>query len=120
MVSMQKCMRGLTAKFYQEFRRYYYVTPTSYLNLIDLFKHLHNERQVQIYDLIQHYTNGLDKLRSTEDSVSKMQETLENLQPILQVKNEENAKMLVILQEKQKEANASKALCAKEEEITNA
>jgi hypothetical protein len=42
-------------------------------------------------------------LYTTEEEVTKMQQKLEKLQPILMQKNQENAAMLITLQAKQKE-----------------
>jgi len=34
---------------FSEFRRYYYVTPTSYLELLATFKKLHGERTSMVF-----------------------------------------------------------------------
>lgn len=57
--------------------------------------------QVQI--LFTRYTNGNEKLQSTEIAVSQMQQKLELLKPILIEKNQLNGVMLINLQKKQKE-----------------
>jgi len=53
---------------------------------------------------VSRYETGLDKIKTTEVSVGKMQKELEALQPLLVVKSAENAKMLVELKGKQEEA----------------
>ena len=43
-VDMQMRISELTKRFYNELRRYYYVTPTSYLELLATFKRLKTDR----------------------------------------------------------------------------
>ena len=63
-------------RFTKEAKRFYYATPTSFLELISTFKTLLAERRKFIKDLKGKYDNGLDKLTSTEASVSVMQKEL--------------------------------------------
>lgn len=96
-VDMQVRVRELTLKFQAEYRRYYYVTPTSYLELLGIFKRLHEQRSEMVNSQISRYDNGLDKLAQTEEQVKVMQLQLEELQPILEVKTKENTIMLANL-----------------------
>jgi len=72
-VDMQVRVKKMTASLYSEFRRYYYVTPTSYLELLGTFKRLHQDRQDMVFMQIGRYENGLEKLRQTEEQVKVMQ-----------------------------------------------
>ena len=47
-VDMQMRVAGLSTKYYQELRKYYYVTPTSYLELLSTFEKLLDQRQKMI------------------------------------------------------------------------
>lgn len=47
-VDMQIRVRDLSAAFLAEYRRYYYVTPTSYLELLATFKRLHAIRSENV------------------------------------------------------------------------
>ena len=60
-------------KFLMELRRHYYVTPTSYLELITTFKNLLNEKREEIMALKNRYEHGYKCLISTGENVSKMQ-----------------------------------------------
>lgn len=51
-VDMQIRVLELTVKYEKELRSYYYVTPTSYLELLENFKKLLSERQSMIKNLI--------------------------------------------------------------------
>ena len=59
-VDMQERVQQLTDRYYQELKRYYYVTPTSYLILIKTFKNLLGEKRQAINSIIFKYEKGID------------------------------------------------------------
>jgi dynein heavy chain, axonemal len=59
-------------KFKSQLKRHYYVTPTSYLELIGTFKVLLASKRAEIQNLKDRYSNGYDCLIKTEGSVSIM------------------------------------------------
>lgn len=61
----------------------YYVTPTSYLELINTFKSLLADKRQEINTLKDRYSNGYECLISTESNVNVMEKELVDLQPIL-------------------------------------
>ena len=60
-------------RFFKELKRVYYVTPTSYLELINTFKGLLKEKRTEIMGLKNRYGNGYDCLVETETKVNTMQ-----------------------------------------------
>merc|ERR1719281_154014 len=102
-VEMQKSVFGLTERFFSEMRRYYYVTPTSYLELINAFKTVLQSKRNEVSKAKNRYDVGLEKLLSTAEQVAKMQVELEQLQPILKKTSQETAEMMVTIEQKQKE-----------------
>jgi dynein heavy chain len=72
-----------SVKFKNELGRIYYVTPTSYLELINTFKTLLADKRKEIMALKDRYGNGYDCLIDTEKNVTKMKQELEDLQPVL-------------------------------------
>lgn len=70
-------------QFLAQLQRHYYVTPTSYLELISTFKNLLASKRKEISDLRERYANGYDCLINTEASVNTMQAELEAKQPKL-------------------------------------
>ena len=58
-------------------KRFYYVTPTSYLELITTFKELLEKKREEVWSLKERYSNGYDCLIATEASVEKMRIELE-------------------------------------------
>ena len=59
-------------KFLKEQKRNYYVTPTSYLELINSFKRLLAIKRSEVKTLKDKYTNGYNTLIETENKVGTM------------------------------------------------
>jgi len=57
-------------------RRYNYVTPKSYLELISFFKYLLSEKRSDVQRLIDRLDVGLSTLRKTSDDVAELQKDL--------------------------------------------
>ena len=101
------------------------MTPTSFLEHLELFKKLHSQLTANINGLISRYQNGLDKLLSTENQVQEMQIKLESLKPVLIDKNVKNKAMLENLQTNQEkvsglsQASRQKEQCEIDEQNTN-
>ncbi len=87
----------ISKRFLQELRRHYYVTPTSYLELITTFKTLLKEKRTEVMNLMKRYENGNDCLIKTEETVTKMQQYLEELKPqLIQTSKETDEKMKIV------------------------
>ncbi|EGR32288.1 hypothetical protein IMG5_089580 [Ichthyophthirius multifiliis] len=119
-VDMQIRISELSQRYLQELRMYYYVTPSSYFELLKIFQKLVEERKRKIFGVIQMYEIGVNKILQTEMQVQGMQRDLEELQPQLVVKTEQNQQMLIYLQQKQKEADEKMEICELEEKECNA
>jgi dynein heavy chain len=74
-------------------RRYYYVTPTSYLILIKTFAGMLGEKRGRIEKNIKKYERGLSQLAKASSAVSELQAKLTDLIPVLEVKAANSAKM---------------------------
>jgi len=70
-------------EFFKKLKRKYYVTPTSYIELITTFKNLLAEKRLEVQTNINKYENGYEKIITTEKSVEGMQKNLIELQPKL-------------------------------------
>ena len=57
-VDMQTRVRNLRNRYQEELRRYYYVTPTSYLELLNILKKLLNNRENMVEKQIKRYKDG--------------------------------------------------------------
>jgi dynein heavy chain len=70
-------------RFLAEERRHNHVTPTSYLELLAIFRVLLAARRTELGTAKRRLTVGLDKLQTTEKEVKLLQDTLEKNQPVL-------------------------------------
>ena len=91
-VDMQERVHKLSQRFLTELSRYYYVTPTSYLILIKVFKEKLNIKRNFIRDTIGKYERGLKALAKATVTVKALQIDLEVLIPQVKVKAEAAAK----------------------------
>ena len=90
-------VQKLATKFLQSERRHYYVTPTSYLELLSSFQGLLAKRQDEVKALKTRYEVGLTKLNDTESSVQGMQQELVELQPKLIESSKETEQAMEII-----------------------
>ena len=114
-VDMQERVTTMTRRMTQELGRYYYVTPTSYLELINTFKNLFAEKRDEVSKKKSRYQNGLTKLLQTAESVDGMKVELVALQPKLVVAQKETAEKLVEVEKASKVAEAKEKVIAVDE-----
>ena len=132
-VDMQNRVIKYSNKYLQELRRYNYVTPMSFIELLNLFKNLLQQRTVEIDNEINRYGNGLIVLAESEETAQKMGAYIKELEPQLKAQQEKTNKQLISLNElkiqlekdeeigKQKEAEAQvvKAEAEEQNKIAN-
>jgi dynein heavy chain len=63
---MQIRVRLMTERYREEMRRYYYVTPTSYLILIKTFTSLLDKKRLYINTQIKKFEKGLEQLAKAQ------------------------------------------------------
>jgi len=119
-VVFHNSVHQLSARFLAEQRRHYYVTPTSYLELLNTYKTLLGRRQDEVLLAKQRYEIGLDKLQTTEESVSGMKEELIALQPQLEVASVETSAAMEVITHESAEADKVKQVVSKEEAAASA
>ncbi|XP_041639844.1 dynein heavy chain 1, axonemal [Cheilinus undulatus] len=71
-------------QYLAELSRHNYVTPKSYLELLKIFSDLIGRKKQELCSARQRMKTGLDKLLSTAEDVSTMQEKLETMRPLLE------------------------------------
>lgn len=90
-------------EFRKHLGRVYYVTPTSYLELINTFKKLLDQKRKEIMGLKNRYANGHQMLVQTETQVNDLQAKLIDMQPkIAEKKIEAEEQLIVVSAEKAK------------------
>ncbi|XP_023393798.1 dynein heavy chain 1, axonemal [Pteropus vampyrus] len=75
----KKCIEYLA-----ELARHNYVTPKSYLELLNIFSILIGQKKQELKTAKNRMKSGLDKLLRTSEDVAKMQEELEIMRPLLE------------------------------------
>ncbi|XP_004388305.1 dynein axonemal heavy chain 6 [Trichechus manatus latirostris] len=88
-VNVHLSVSQMAERYYTELRRRYYTTPTSYLELINLYLSMLNEKKRQLVLAVGRVKNGLTKLLETNLLVDKMKLDLSALEPILLTKSED-------------------------------
>jgi len=113
--TIHQSVEQMSTRFLNELRRYNYVTPTSYLELLSTFKTIMELKRDEIGTFRKRFQTGLDKLGDAADQVAQMQAQLTEMQPQLaQTQKEVGEKMVVIEGDKAK-ADETKKIVAKEE-----
>jgi hypothetical protein len=62
-------IRNLTMRYALEAKRHFYITPTSYLQLLNAYKALYAKKNFEVTVAKRRYENGLEKLLFTEEQV---------------------------------------------------
>lgn len=75
-VAFHQDVRSLGIEYFAEARQQTYVTPTSYLGLLNSFKTMLKDKRSELKGLQLRYDGGLEQLRSTKKRVEDMQDEL--------------------------------------------
>lgn len=95
------------------------MTPTSYLELLNTFIRLLDEKRTEIETMRSRLAVGLDKLLSTAEQVAEMQKELVELQPVLEKTAVEVEGMMVQIDKDKEAAAVTKAEVEKQEAVAN-
>ncbi|XP_049921653.1 dynein axonemal heavy chain 12 [Epinephelus moara] len=108
--------KQLSQRFLSELGRHNYVTPTSYLELIEAFRLLLTQKRDTVMKAKLRYTNGLDKLAFAESQVGEMKKELVDLQPKLEQAKIDNNKMMKVIEVESVEVEAKSKVVRVDEE----
>ena len=97
-VTMHNDVIESSDQFYEELKRKYYITPTSYLELLKSYLEMFNYNKNMIPFNIKRYTVGLEKLKETNEQVKILQDKIVKFQPILDKQAIDNEAMKVVLE----------------------
>ncbi|KAL4427402.1 hypothetical protein ABPG74_009674 [Tetrahymena malaccensis] len=112
---IHKSVEKTSNKFYEQLRRYNYVTPTSYLELLSTFRNVLSFKKKEVQKSIQRLKSGLDKLEEANKSVEEMRIVLKDMQPQLEKASAETEKMMEKLSVDKADADATQKVVAVEE-----
>ncbi|KAH9163072.1 hypothetical protein LEN26_000647, partial [Aphanomyces euteiches] len=113
--SIHQSVEVKSKEYFSILRRYFYVTPTSYLELLSTFKNVLVSKREEVNTMKFRLQNGVDKLSETKVIVATMQNDLVELQPVLAATQIEVEQMMVQITKDRADADVTKAIVEKEE-----
>ena len=109
----------MSQRYLAELGRHNHVTPTSYLELLNTYRQLYGAKRTEVMQSKRRLEVGLDKLVSTAEKVSVMQDELTELQPVLVVKGKEVEELMEVISKDKAAAEVTAASCGEEEKTAN-
>uniref|UniRef100_A0A8C8Z9L8 Dynein axonemal heavy chain 6 n=1 Tax=Prolemur simus TaxID=1328070 RepID=A0A8C8Z9L8_PROSS len=116
-VNVHLSVSTMAERYYTELRRRYYTTPTSYLELINLYLSMLSEKRKQIISARDRVKNGLTKLLETNVLVDKMKLDLSALEPVLLKKSQDVEALMEKLAVDQENADQVRNVVQEDEAI---
>lgn len=103
-------------KFFVDHKRYYYVTPSCYIDLLKTFSNIFENKKAEYLDNLMRLKNGLEKLSDANEQVSLMREELVTIGPQIEQKSIETESLLEKLKKDQEAVNQVAEIVGKEKE----
>lgn len=119
MVYFNDTMVGACQRLFKEFARSTYITPASFLEMLNLFKELYQRKHSEITLKRERYTTGLEKLDSAAAQVWDMQQKLFDLQPKLKQLSDETEQIMVTIERDTAQAEKKKEVVGADEAAAN-
>lgn len=114
-VSMHESVDKMSTRLYDEYRRHFYTTPSSYLELLKLYHSLLESRNETIKGQQKRIGNGLNKILETNDTIEIMRKELEALTPKLEKQATDFKVMVDKIAIENKKADAMREIVMKDE-----
>lgn len=112
---MHQTVEKTSKEFLEQLRRYNYVTPTSYLELLNLYHKLLTDKRKETLFLKTRLQKGLTVLADAAVEIDKLKDTLAKKSPILEKTKQEVNQTKEKLSKDKAEADAEKQVVAAEE-----
>lgn len=106
-------------RLFKEFARQTYITPSSFMEMLNLFKELYKKKHLEITLKRERYTTGLEKLDSAAAQVGDMQQKLFDLQPKLKQLSDETEQIMVTIERDTAQAEKKKEVVGADEAAAN-
>ncbi|PVD19154.1 hypothetical protein C0Q70_21718 [Pomacea canaliculata] len=117
---MHKSVSDFSKRMLNEMRRYNYVTPTNYLELVSGYKKLLYEKKKELGDAADKLRNGLSKIDDTREKVQKMSVELEDAKTkVAQFQKQCDDYLLILVQQKRDADEQQKSVAQKSERIAD-
>lgn len=114
-VQMHESVDKMSSRLYAEYRRHFYTTPSSYLELLKLYHSLLDSRNETIKSQQNRIGNGLNKILETNETIEIMRKELEFLTPKLEKQAADFKVMVDKIAVENKKADAMRELVMKDE-----
>jgi dynein heavy chain len=114
MGNMQAIVGQNTGAYYQRMRKHVYVTPKSYLCLIDFYKELYAVKYKEIEVQEQSVNTGIEKLEDAQKDVDDMKQKLKEASEVLEVEMKKTNKLLAEVTQAKVEADKKKEVVDKD------
>jgi dynein heavy chain len=105
-----------SSRYLSEHKRYYYVTPSCYIDLLRTFSKIYESKTSEYLRNLARLKSGLEKLSDANRLVALMKEELIVLGPQIELKAKETEQLLEKLKKDQEAVNEVRYIVAKEEE----
>lgn len=115
-VYMHMSLIKASSKFYFEHKRYYYVTPSCYIDLIKTFTNIFESKKSEYIDRLSRLRTGLKKLSEANELVGLMKKELITLGPQIEKKALETVALMKKLEKDQHAVNEVASIVQAEEE----
>ncbi|KAG8573239.1 hypothetical protein GDO81_012334 [Engystomops pustulosus] len=89
MAFVHTSVNEISAKYYQNEKRYNYTTPKSFLEQINLYKNLLDRKGKELSQKMEHLENGLQKLKTTASQVEDLKAKLASQEAELTQRNQD-------------------------------
>ena len=103
--------------FFQQLQRIFYITPTSYLDFIQLYQSNLDTKRGSLGKVRDKLFNGLQKLAETEAVIADLEATITKLQPVLVEKSAEAVNILELVAVETEKANIVRTKVSSEEKV---
>ena len=94
-MEVHRSVEDASGQFYNELRRKVYITPKSYLDGINLYLKQMKDKRRELEEDISRQANGILKLEVTNEQIAGLKVTLTQLQPKLDVENQNANKQAI-------------------------
>uniref|UniRef100_A0A8C5KUF0 Dynein axonemal heavy chain 11 n=1 Tax=Jaculus jaculus TaxID=51337 RepID=A0A8C5KUF0_JACJA len=115
MAHVHTSVNEMSARYYQNERRYNYTTPKSFLEQISLFKNLLKTRREEVRQKKEHLVNGIQKLRTTASQVEDLKARLASQEAELQLRNHDAEALITKIGLQTEKVSREKAIADAEE-----
>ncbi|CAG5136729.1 unnamed protein product, partial [Candidula unifasciata] len=116
-VEIHKSISYMSRRFWEESRRHYYSTPSSYMELIRLYSRMLADNKQEFTHNRNRLQNGLSALSDAYAMVGVMQEELVSLGPVIVAKAKDTEDLLKQLEEDRQAVKEIEDIVSQEENI---